>query len=120
MGHFKSLLAYQKAYQLAIQIFNISRAFPNEERYGFTSQIRNSSRSVCANLAESWKRRQYKDYFMSKLNDAETENAETEVWLDMCLDFKYISPEQYRLLLELNNEVGKLIYYMIKNPEKFL
>jgi len=81
MGHYKELLAYKKAYELAMKIFYISKRFPSEERYSLTDQIRRSSRSVCTNLAEAYRRRKYKDYFISKLNDSETENTETEVWL---------------------------------------
>ena len=73
MGQYKDLLAFKKAYELAMHIFQISKRFPVEERYSLTDQIRRSSRSVCTNLAESYKRRRYKDYFISKLNDSETE-----------------------------------------------
>ena len=77
MGDFRNLLAYQKAFNLALRIFEISKEFPPEEKYSLTLQIRKSSRSVCANMAEAYKRRRYKDYFISKLNDSETENTET-------------------------------------------
>ena len=73
MGDYKQLIAYQKAFQLAVDIFNITKT---EEKYSLTSQIRRASRSVCANMAEAYKRRLYKDYFISKLNDCETENTE--------------------------------------------
>jgi four helix bundle protein len=76
MGYYKDLLAYKKAYSLAIEIFIISKRFPPEEKYSLIDQIRRSSRSVCANIAESYRRRRYKDYFISKLNDPETENSE--------------------------------------------
>ena len=79
MAHYKDLLAYQKGYELAMKIFTITKKFPKEEMYSLTDQFRRSSRSVCANLVESHRRRRYKDYFISKLNDAETENAETQV-----------------------------------------
>ena len=84
-----------------------------------SSQIRRASRSVCANLAEAYKRRMYKDYFISKLNDCETENTETQVWLDFALAFNYIDESNHQDLTKRNNEVGKLIWYMIHNPEKF-
>jgi four helix bundle protein len=75
---------------------------------------------VCTNLAEAYKRRKYKDYFLSKLNDSQTENAETEVWLNFAKDCEYLSTEEFDHLTSLNEEAGKLIWYMINNPEKFL
>jgi four helix bundle protein len=108
MGNYKDLLAYQKAYALAMKIFHMSKRFPPEEKFSLTDQIRKSSRSVCANLAESYKRKRYKDYFISKLNDAETENTETEVWLSFSLDCNYINDKEYKELIFLNDEVGKL------------
>lgn len=120
MGNFKDLLAYKKSYKLAMKIFEISKTFPLEERYSLTDQIRRSSRSVCANLAEGYNRRRYINYFISKLNDAETENAETQVWLDFSLACNYISQESYIDLNSLNIEIGKLIWYMVNNPNKFI
>ena len=120
MSHYKDLLGYQKAYTLAIKIYHISKNFPPEEKFSLTDQIRRSSRSVCANLAEAYKRRRYKDYFVSKLNDAETENTETEVWLDFAKDCSYIDTVVYQELSSLNTEVGKLVWYMISNPDKFM
>ena len=120
MGHYKELLAYKKAYELAMKIFTLSKKFPPEEKYSLTDQIRRSSRSVCANIAEAYRRKRYKDYFISKLNDAETENAETEVWLDFAKDCNYISSEEYEELASLNTEAGKLIWFMINNPDKFI
>ncbi|HEY6506300.1 MAG TPA: four helix bundle protein, partial [Chitinophagaceae bacterium] len=108
MGYYKDLLAFQKAYELAMKIFHISKRFPPEEKFSLTDQIRRSSRSVCTNLAEAYKRKRYKDYFISKLNDSETENAETEIWLDFAKDCLYLSQEEYEELISLNNEVGKL------------
>jgi four helix bundle protein len=120
MGIYKDLLAYKKAYALALKIHEISKRFPREEKFSLTDQIRRSSRSVCANIAESYKRRRYKDYFISKLNDAETENTETEVWLNFSKDFKYISIEEFENMIFDNTEVGKLVYNMTSNPEKFM
>jgi len=120
MGHHKELLAYQKAYALAIKIYTLSKRFPGEEKFSLTDQIRRSSRSVCTNLAEAYKRRRYKDYFVSKLNDSETENTETEVWLDFAKDCSYIDTQDYQELIALNTEVGKLVWYMINNPDKFM
>ena len=89
--NFKELLAYKKAFALAMKIFNLSKSFPSEELYSLTSQIRRSSRPVCANIAEAYRRRRFENYYISKLNDAETENSETDVWLDFAMSCLYIS-----------------------------
>ena len=120
MGDYRKLLAYQKAFELAMEIFEITKSFPPEERFSLIDQIRRSSRSVCTNIVEAYKRKRYKDYFISKLNDSETENSETQVWLDFSLACKYITKEKYADLTSKNDEVGKLIWYMINNPDKFI
>jgi four helix bundle protein len=120
LGYYKDLITYQKAYQLAMKVFHISKRFPPEEKYSLTDQVRRSSRSVCTNIAEAYRRKRYKDYFVSKMNDCETENAETEVWLDFSKDCNYITAEEHVELVSLNTEVGKLIWFMINNPEKFM
>ena len=120
MGSYRTLLAYQKAFEVAMEVFEISKSFPPEEKYSLTDQIRRSSRSVCTNLAETYKRRRYKDYFVSRLNDSETENAETQVWLYFSIACKYITQGKYDVLTVKNDEVGKLTWYMINNPEKYL
>lgn len=119
MSDHRKLLAYQKGFELAMDIYEISKQFPPEEKYSLTDQIRISSRSVCANLVEAFKRGRYKNYFIAKLNDTETENSETQVWLDFALACNYITEEKYAILSAKNNEVGKLIWYMINNPNKF-
>jgi four helix bundle protein len=119
MRYYKDLLAFKKDYELAMEIFTLSKKFPGEEKYSLTDQIRRASRSVCTNLVEAYRRRRYLDYFISKLNDCETENAETQVWLDFSHDCKYITSEEYNHLSAKNDEVGKLVWYMINNPNKF-
>jgi len=116
---FKELMAYVKAFQLANDIYDVSSQFPKEEKYSLTDQIRRSSRSVCANLAEAYRKRDYPKHFFMKLTDCQGENSETLVWLDFALQYNYISAEKYSPLIELNNEVGKLLTYMMNNPEKF-
>ncbi|WP_053991390.1 four helix bundle protein [Mangrovimonas sp. TPBH4] len=116
---FKKLLAYQKAFDLAMSIFEISKTFPKEETYSLTDQVRRSSRSVCANLSEAYRKRRYPRHFISKLTDADEENSETHTWLDFALTCNYISQEDYTGLSEECMEIGKLINYMINNPEKF-
>ena len=120
MGDYRTLLAYQKAFKLAMKIFQITKTFPAEERFELTSQMRRSSRSVCTNVVEAYKRRRYKDYYVSKLNDSETENAETQVWLDFALACNYITNDIYQDLKSENDEVAKLVLYMVNNPGKFL
>ena len=116
---FRDLLAYQKAFSLAMEIFQETKGFPSEEKYSLTDQIRRSSRSVCSNIAESYRKRNYPKYFISKLTDSDGENSETLVWLEFALACGYIQEETYRTLEKQNAEIGKLINYMILNPEKF-
>jgi len=116
---FKDLMAYQKAFQQACEIFDITLSFPKDEKYSLTDQIRRSSRSVCANLAEAYRKRDYPKHFSLKITDCMGENSETLVWLDFSLNCKYISKETYNQLIALNEEVGKLLSYMLNNPEKF-
>lgn len=116
---FEKLMAYEKGFRLAMHIFEVSKSFPKEERYSLTDQIRRSSRSVCANIAEAYRKRRYEKHFISKLTDADSENSETFVWLQFAQTCDYISIEQEQDLMEQNQEVGKLIHYMINNPGKF-
>lgn len=116
---FKELLAYQKSFQLAMEIFELSKSFPSEEKYSLTDQMRRSSRSVSANISESYRKRRYVNHFISKLTDSDAENSETNVWLQFCLQCKYINKETFDNLNDRNIEIGKLINYMINNPNKF-
>jgi len=116
---FRELMAYQKGFGLAMEIFDISKTFPKEEKYSLTDQIRRSSRSVCTNIGEGYRKRQYPAHFISKLSDSDMENTETQVWLDFSLSCEYISVEVHQQLTEKSEEVGRLLSYMIQNPEKF-
>jgi four helix bundle protein len=116
---FQDLLAYQKSFSLAMRIFRFSKSFPKEETYSLTDQIRRSSRSVAANIAESYRKRDYPKHFHSKLTDSDAENSETQVWLEFSLECEYISKDIFNELVNESNEVGKLINYMILNPKKF-
>ena len=89
----RDLDVYQMAFDAAMRIFRESKSFPKEERYSLTDQIRRSSRSVCANLAEAWRKRRYEASFLSKLSDAEAEAAETQVWLEFAVQCGYLEPE---------------------------
>ena len=116
---FKKLLAYQKSFDLAMSIFEMSKSFPKEETYSLTDQIRRSSRSVSANIAESYRKRRYPKHFISKLTDADGENSETSTWLDFAVECKYINKEDYTKCVNEGKEIGRLINYMINNPGKF-
>jgi four helix bundle protein len=116
---FKETTLYKKAFDLAMQIFQLSKQFPTEEKFSLTDQIRRFSRSVCANLAEAYRKKIYPAHFVSKLTDCDAENSETGVWLDFAFASKYINETDYKLLIEKNTEVGKLIHHMINNPEKY-
>ena len=116
----KDLVVYQKAYELAMQVFKLSKRFPDEERFALTSQIRRSSRSVCLNLREAWAKRRYEAHFVSKLTDCDGENAETDSSLDFAKDCGYLSKERHTQLVAMNSEIGKMLGSMIKNPKKFI
>ena len=116
---FKQLLAYQKGFNLAMTIFNLSKDFPKEEKYALTDQVRRSSRSVCANIAEAYRKRRYPRHFVSKLTDADAENSETSTWIDFAFESKYLSLHKKNELNEEVIQIGKLINYMINNPKKF-
>ena len=110
---------YQLAFQLAMEIFEVSKKFPAEEKYSLTDQIRRCSRSVCSNLSESYRKRQYPAHFVSKVSDADTENAETQTWLEFALACKYISETQFKDFKTKSEEIGRLLNHMLNNPEKY-
>ncbi len=116
---FKTLLAYQKGFVLSMDIQQVSKSFPKDEVYALTSQIRRSSRSVCANISEAYRKRKYIKHFISKLTDADAENSETQCWLQFAKSCGYISEESEKELETKSLEVGRLINYMINNPGKF-
>ena len=116
----KDLIVYKKAYVLAMNIFEVSKGFPTEERFALTSQIRRSSRSVCLNLREAWAKRRYEAHFISKLTDCDGENSETDSSLDFSRDCEYINDVQYNDLTGICREVGKMLGSMINNPDQFL
>jgi four helix bundle protein len=117
--HFRELDVYRMAMEAAVHIFELSRAFPIEERYSLTDQVRRCSRSVCANIAEAWRKRRYPNAFVSKLSDAEAEAAETEVWLEMAVRCGYLNQAQaVALEQEYEHVLGKLVN-MISHPEQW-
>lgn len=116
---FQELLAYKKGFGLAMEIFEVTKKFPKEEMYSLTDQIRRNSRSVTIAISEAYRKRDYPKYFHSKLTDADSENSETQGWLEYALACKYISEEKFQELTTKSIEIGKLINYMILNPHKF-
>jgi four helix bundle protein len=115
----KDLIVYQMAFESAVKIYEITRAFPKEELYSMTDQIRRSSRSVCANIAEAYRRRLYPKSFVAKLIDCISEASETQTWLDFALEYNYIDTRAYNQLHEsYDNIIGKLVN-MTKRPEKW-
>lgn len=116
---YRDLKVYQLAYRLAMEIFEETKSFPKEERYSLTDQIRRSSRSIVANIAEAWKKRRYEKAFISKLIDSASEAGETEVWLDISKDVGYLSHKSHAYLIGKYSEVNKMLYGMIDKPGKF-
>jgi four helix bundle protein len=107
MASYKDMIVFKKAFDLAMDILQISKKFPKEETYSLTDQIRRSSRSVCANFAEAYRKRKYPAHFLSKLTDCDSENSETDVWIEFAFACKYITIEEYKRLSDKNAEVGK-------------
>ena len=117
---FRELTVYKKAFTLAMEIFELTKEFPKEERYSLIDQIRRSSRAICSCIAEAYRKRDYSAYFVSKSSDADMENSETQTWLDFALACAYITEDQFKNLLEKSEEVGKLLNHMIEHPEKYI
>ena len=107
-------------YKLAMEIFELTKKFPSEEKYALTSQIRRSSRSICLNLREAWAKRRYEAHFVSKLTDCDGENSETESSLDFAKDCGYISAEQHRSLTSNCKKIGGMLGNMVKRAESFI
>lgn len=118
-GSFKDLKVYQLAFEAAREIFKISKKFPKEETYSLTDQVRRSSRSVCANLGEGYRKRLYPKHFTSKMTDADGEATETSIWLDFALDCEYIDISTHNHLQEKYQEIGRMLNSMALHPEKF-
>lgn len=116
---FRSLRVYQLAYELAMEIFRLSKSFPKDELYSLTAQIRRSARSICANIAEGYRKRQYPNHFASKMSDADSECSETTIWLDFANDCGYINKSVHNEMRDKYNEVGRMLGGMIAHPEKF-
>ena len=116
---FRDLEAYQKAKALAQDIYNLTKTFPKEETYSLTDQLRRSSRSVGAQIAEAWGKRRYERHFVSKLTDADAEQMETQHWLDIAASCKYLSRDQMEQLITELSEVGRMLNSMIRKADLF-
>ena len=109
--HFRELSVYEHGIALSMRIFKISKSFPSEEKYSLTDQVRRSSRSICANVAEAWRKRRYKAAFISKVSDAETEATETQVWCEIAYLCEYIDK---RTFLELDDACDHVVSQLVR------
>ena len=114
------LEVYKKAHDAAMQIFGTSKGFPREEMYSLTDQIRRSSRSVCANLAEAWRKRRNEAAFIAKLSDVESEAAETQVWIEFAVKCGYLDRERGTPMYQTYDEILSMLVAMIQNPKSWL
>lgn len=114
------MTVYRKAFDMATQVFQLSKRFPAEEKYSLTDQIRRSSRSVTAQYAEGYRKKRYPAHFVSKMTDADGENAETQVWLDHAIACGYVAPKDIAPIQALSEEVGRMLGDMIEHPDKYL
>src|SRR5438132_3565541 len=115
----QNLDVYKRSFQ-AVEIFEVSKKFPREETYSLTDQIRRSSRSVCANLAEAWRKRRYKAAFISKLSDAESEAAETQVWIEFAVKCGYLLRDRGTPLYQTYDEILRMLVAMINRPQSWV
>ena len=116
---FRDLNVYKLTFELQQEIFILTKKFPKEELYSLTDQIRRSSRSIGANIAEAWQKRIYAAHFVSKLSDADAEQAETQHWLDTSIKCKYISNKDHQVLLEKCKKIGRMLGKMMAKPENW-
>lgn len=119
INSFMDLIVYQKSYKLAMEIFEITKNFPKEEKYSLIDQVRRSSRSISTNIAEAWAKKKYVRHFSSKLSDSLSEEYETETWLNFSKDCKYMAETTHQKFITEYDEVRKMLLSMMNNPEKF-
>ncbi len=112
---FRNLTVYKKAFALAMDIYYVSKKFPKDEHYSLTNQIRRSSRSVCSNIGEGYRKRLYEAHFVSKISDSDMENTETQVWLDFAFACEYIPKEIFDDFNNQSEEIGRLLNHI---PDK--
>ena len=119
ISSFKDLRVYMLAFELQQEVFELTKSFPKEERYALTDQIRRASRSIGANLSEAWQKRRYVAHFVSKLTDADGEQAETQHWINSALACGYITEEQQNDLMEKCLRIGQMLGTMMSDPGKW-
>ena len=119
INNYSDLKVYQLAFESAMRIFEFSKKWPPEEKYSLTNQIRRSSRSVCGNIAEAWRKRRYPAHFVSKLSDSDTEAAETDVWLDFAFKCKYLEKEVHSKLKENYDHICRMLMKMMNKPQEW-
>ena len=118
-ANFRELNTYKLSRELSYEIFVLTKSFPRDEKYSLSDQIRRSSRSVGAQIAESWAKRRYEKHFISKLTDADGEQYETQHWLEVSLECGYIDDSQFNKLMEMNETLGRMINNMIQKSSQF-
>ena len=118
--HFRDLDVYQNALETALRVYELSKKFPDEERYALTDQSHRSSRSVCANIAEAWRKRRYTAAFISKLSDSESENAETQVHMEFAVRHGYIGNAEFQSIDDAYEHILGQLVRMIDHPEKWV
>ena len=116
---YRELRVYQLAFETALRVFEMSKRFPPDERYSLTDQIRRSSRAICSNIAEAWRKRRYPASFVSKLSDSDSESAETIVWLDFCKAFGFITEQERAELTDHYDHICSQLAIMMAEPEKW-
>ncbi|MBW4652134.1 MAG: four helix bundle protein [Kaiparowitsia implicata GSE-PSE-MK54-09C] len=117
---YRDLEVYQAAFEAAMEIFEVSKTFPVEERYSLTDQMRRSSRSVCANLGEAWRKRRYEAAFIAKISDCQAEATETQIWLEFAVKCQYLDPETGRKLYRNYDQVLGQLVNIIKNSSHWI
>ena len=119
MAGYRDLIVYKKAFEMSRCVFRLSKRFPTEEKYSLTDQVRRSSRSVTAQIAEGYRKRRYPLSFISKMVDADGENSETQVWLEHAVACEYVSQRDIDPIMDLTEEIGRLLADMINDPGKY-
>jgi four helix bundle protein len=119
MGTYKELNVFKKGFNQAVDIHRLTKRFPKEEQYSLIDQIRRSSRSVCVNIAEGFRKIRYRAHFVAKMTDADMENTETQIWIDFSLAFGYITEAEHLELYRKSEEVGRMLNHIIEHPEKY-
>jgi len=117
--NFKQTRVFKLAYEQAMEIFKITKKFPPEEKYSLTDQVRRSSRSVCANITEAYRKKKYPAHFVLKITDSDAENSETNIWLDFSKDCAYLALDLHLNFVARNDEIGRLLNHMINDPDKY-